>query len=50
MKYWTEAFVRWSHLGNYLTTVHRQGAAVWERATMFNRLMRFAHPQVLYSL
>ncbi|KAK8522409.1 hypothetical protein V6N13_115379 [Hibiscus sabdariffa] len=29
-----------------LATVHRQGAAVWGGATTFNRLMRYAHPQV----
>ncbi|XP_010933521.1 eukaryotic translation initiation factor 3 subunit B [Elaeis guineensis] len=45
-QYWTESFVQWSSLGTYLATVHRQGAAVWGGATTFNRLMRFAHPQV----
>ncbi|XP_008786288.2 eukaryotic translation initiation factor 3 subunit B-like [Phoenix dactylifera] len=45
-QYWTESFVQWSPLGTYLATVHRQGAAVWGGATTFNRLMRFAHPQV----
>ncbi|KAG8391425.1 hypothetical protein BUALT_Bualt01G0186500 [Buddleja alternifolia] len=44
--YWTESFVQWSPLGTYLATVHRQGAAVWGGATTFNRLMRYAHPQV----
>ncbi|KAL6008103.1 Eukaryotic translation initiation factor 3 subunit B [Asimina triloba] len=44
--FWTESFVQWSPLGTYLATVHRQGAAVWGGATTFNRLMRFAHPQV----
>ncbi|KAG6517054.1 eukaryotic translation initiation factor 3 subunit B-like [Zingiber officinale] len=45
-QYWTESFVQWSPLGTYLATVHRQGAAVWGGASTFNRLMRFAHPQV----
>lgn len=45
-QYWTESFVQWSPIGTYLATVHRQGAAVWGGATTFNRLMRFAHPQV----
>ncbi|XWS55364.1 hypothetical protein CRYUN_Cryun10bG0168100 [Craigia yunnanensis] len=36
----------WSPLGTYLATVHRQGAAVWGGANTFNRLMRYAHPQV----
>ncbi|XP_020093747.1 eukaryotic translation initiation factor 3 subunit B-like [Ananas comosus] len=45
-QYWTDSFVQWSPLGTYLATVHRQGAAVWGGATTFNRLMRFAHPQV----
>ncbi|KAF5743376.1 hypothetical protein HS088_TW09G01444 [Tripterygium wilfordii] len=44
--YWTESFVQWSPLGTYLATVHRQGAAVWGGAATFNRLMRYAHPQV----
>ncbi|KAG8377298.1 hypothetical protein BUALT_Bualt08G0014700 [Buddleja alternifolia] len=43
---WTESFVKWSPLGTYLATIHRQGAAVWGGATTFNRLMRYAHPQV----
>ncbi|XP_074373122.1 eukaryotic translation initiation factor 3 subunit B-like [Apium graveolens] len=43
---WTESYVQWSPLGTYLTTVHRQGAAVWGGASTFNRLMRYAHPQV----
>lgn len=46
MQYWTESFVQWSPLGTYLATVHRQGAAVWGGASTFNRLMRYAHPQV----
>ncbi|KAJ3692030.1 hypothetical protein LUZ60_012380 [Juncus effusus] len=45
-QYWTESFVQWSPVGTYLATVHRQGAAVWGGADTFNRLMRFAHPQV----
>nr|AIZ68196.1 eukaryotic translation initiation factor 3 subunit B-like protein [Albuca bracteata] len=45
-QYWTESFVQWSPLGTYLATVHRQGAAVWGGAATFNRLMRYAHPQV----
>ncbi|XP_076951731.1 eukaryotic translation initiation factor 3 subunit B-like [Bidens hawaiensis] len=46
--FWTESFVQWSPLGTYLATVHRQGAAVWGGATTFNRLMRYAHPQVKF--
>eukprot|EP00897_Mesotaenium_endlicherianum_P005996 jgi/Mesen1/5424/ME000027S04793 len=37
--------MRWSPLGTYLATMHRQGAAVWGGAS-WQRLMRFAHPQV----
>ncbi|XP_023007597.1 eukaryotic translation initiation factor 3 subunit B-like isoform X1 [Cucurbita maxima] len=44
--FWTESYVHWSPLGTYLATIHRQGAAVWGGAGTFNRLMRFAHPQV----
>lgn len=50
LQFWTESFVQWSPLGTYLATVHRQGAAVWGGATTFNRLMRYAHPQVGYGL
>lgn len=46
LQFWTESFVQWSPLGTYLATVHRQGAAVWGGANTFNRLMRYAHPQV----
>ncbi|KAK1262156.1 Eukaryotic translation initiation factor 3 subunit B [Acorus gramineus] len=46
--FWTESFVQWSPLGTYLATVHRQGAAVWGGANTFNRLMRYAHPQVKF--
>ncbi|KAL5994878.1 Eukaryotic translation initiation factor 3 subunit B [Asimina triloba] len=48
MNFWTESFVQWSPLGTYLATVHRQGAAVWGGSKTFNRLMRFAHPQVKF--
>ena len=47
-QFWTESFVQWSPLGTYLATVHRQGAAVWGGASTFNRLMRYAHPQVIF--
>lgn len=40
--------MQWSPLGTYLATVHRQGSAVWGGASTFNRLMRYAHPQVIY--
>ncbi|KAJ0961633.1 hypothetical protein J5N97_001130 [Dioscorea zingiberensis] len=40
-------FCQWPPLGTYLAAVHRQGAAVWGGATTFNRLMRYAHPQVI---
>ncbi|KAL0003545.1 hypothetical protein SO802_017326 [Lithocarpus litseifolius] len=45
-EFWTESFVQWSPLGTYLATLHRQGAAVWGGASTFNRLKRYAHPQV----
>eukprot|EP00798_Chlamydomonas_sp_ICE-L_P008193 gene8193-1455_t len=44
-EFWTESFVQWSPMGNYLTTVHRQGVAVWG-GPEFTRLARFAHPNV----
>lgn len=48
IQFWTESYVQWSPLGTYLATVHRQGAAVWGGASTFNRLMRYAHPQVTF--
>ena len=50
IQYWTESYVQWSPLGTYLATVHRQGAAVWGGASTFNRLMRYAHPQVFFHV
>ncbi|XLR01269.1 hypothetical protein HN51_056085, partial [Arachis hypogaea] len=47
--FWTESFVQWSPMGTYLATIHRQGAAVWGGSTTFNRLMRYAHPQVNFG-
>lgn len=42
---WTEGFVQWSPKGTYMTTVHRQGVAVWGGKS-FKRLQRFSHPAV----
>lgn len=50
VQFWTESFVQWSPLGTYLATVHRQGAQVWGGATTFDRLTRYAHPQVTFWL
>ena len=47
-QFWTESFVQWSPLGTYLATLHRQGAVVWGGASAFNRLTRYAHPQVIF--
>jgi translation initiation factor 3 subunit B len=41
--FWTESFVQWSPRGNYMTTVHRQGIALWGGPS-FTRLARMAHP------
>ncbi|KAL6846837.1 hypothetical protein ACP4OV_024285 [Aristida adscensionis] len=45
-QYWTDSFIRWSPLGTYLATVHKQGVQVWGGEDKFERLMRFSHPQV----
>ncbi len=42
---WTETFVQWSPLGTYITTLHRQGAALWGGPN-WERLNRFAHPNI----
>uniref|UniRef100_A0A383V8L2 Eukaryotic translation initiation factor 3 subunit B n=2 Tax=Tetradesmus obliquus TaxID=3088 RepID=A0A383V8L2_TETOB len=43
--YWTESFVQWSPMGNYLATMHRQGVAVWGGPS-FQRLARYSHQNV----
>lgn len=42
---WTESYVQWSPLGNYITTIHRQGAQTWG-GSKWERLQRFAHQNV----
>lgn len=43
--HWTETFVQWSPLGTYITTLHRQGTAVWG-GPGWERINRFAHAGV----
>lgn len=45
--YWTESYVQWSPRGNYCTTVHRQGIALWGGPS-FARLARMMHPGVQF--
>ena len=45
--YWTESYVQWSPRGNYITTVHRQGIALWG-GPQFARLARMQHPGVQF--
>ena len=45
--YWTESYVQWSPRGNYITTVHRQGIALWG-GPAFARLARMQHPGVQF--
>lgn len=42
---WTEYYVQWSPQGSYLTTMHRQGVALWGGAS-WNKMQRFSHPGV----
>ncbi|KAF5831983.1 eukaryotic initiation factor [Dunaliella salina] len=44
-QYWTETFVQWSPLGTYITTLHRQGVAIWGGPN-WERVNRFAHQGV----
>mmetsp|Transcript_40368 Transcript_40368/g.89637 ORF Transcript_40368/g.89637 Transcript_40368/m.89637 type:complete len:721 (+) Transcript_40368:71-2233(+) len=44
-QFWTESFVQWSPMGNLLTTLHRQGVAVWG-GDGWQRLTRFSHANV----
>jgi RNA recognition motif. (a.k.a. RRM, RBD, or RNP domain) len=45
--FWTESYVQWSPRGNYITTVHRQGIALWGGPS-FQRLARMQHPSVQF--
>lgn len=45
--FWTESFVQWSPRGNYMTTVHRQGIALWGSPS-WTRVARMAHPGVQF--
>ncbi|UKZ54275.1 Translation initiation factor 3 subunit b [Trichoderma virens] len=44
-QHWTEAFLQWSPLGTYLTSVHQQGVQLWAGSS-WSRAARFAHPFV----
>ncbi|XP_038067508.1 eukaryotic translation initiation factor 3 subunit B-like [Patiria miniata] len=44
-KQWTETYVRWSPQGNYLSTFHHRGIALWG-GPKFEQIKRFAHPGV----
>jgi translation initiation factor 3 subunit B len=44
-QHWTESFIQWSPLGNYLTSVHQQGVQLWGGMS-WSRQRRFAHPFV----
>lgn len=44
-QHWTEAFLQWSPLGTYLTSIHQQGVQLWGGAS-WSRQARFAHPFV----
>ena len=45
--FWTESYVQWSPRGNYITTVHRQGIALWGGPS-FQRLARMQHPSLQF--
>lgn len=42
---WTEAYLQWSPQGSYLTSIHKQGVALWG-GEKWERVVRFAHPNV----
>jgi len=44
-QHWTEAFVQWSPLGTFLTSVHAQGVQLWGGPS-WSRQRRFPHPFV----
>jgi translation initiation factor 3 subunit B len=42
---WTESFVRWSPLGTFLLSIHKQGIQLWG-GEGWTRFSRFPHPNV----
>lgn len=40
--FWTESYVQWSPRGSLLTTIHRQGVAVWG-GVGWTRMQRLDH-------
>jgi len=45
--FWTESYVQWSPRGSFLTTIHRQGVAVWG-GPKWLRMQRLDHPAVIW--
>mmetsp|Transcript_36262 Transcript_36262/g.43780 ORF Transcript_36262/g.43780 Transcript_36262/m.43780 type:complete len:706 (-) Transcript_36262:230-2347(-) len=46
-EFWTESYVQWSPRGSFLTTVHRQGVAIWGGKN-WTRMQRFDHPVIQF--
>lgn len=44
---WTQTYVKWSPLGTYLSTFHKQGVALWG-GPQFEQQMKFSHPGVQF--
>lgn len=44
-KHWTQFFVQWSPLGNFLASIHPQGVQLWG-GPQFSKQTRFPHPFV----
>eukprot|EP01135_Chromosphaera_perkinsii_P005513 Nk52_evm62s352 gene=Nk52_evmTU62s352 len=42
---WTDSFVKWSPMGSYMATFHRQGIALWGGES-WDKVARFSHPGV----
>ena len=42
---WTETYLQWSPRGTYLTTIHKQGVALWGGES-WERIVRFVHNSV----
>lgn len=45
IQHWTATYVSWSPLGSYLTTIHKQGVALWGGPS-WKKVTQFAHPHV----
>ena len=47
VQHWTESYVTWSPRGSYMTTIHRQGIALWG-GPAWKKIVKFPHNLVRF--